>query len=151
MHTETQAPTWLFTFGVNKLKVKQLNDDGSNFRFKVKRKHISDVALFSERPDRLTSQATSEQFKDAFDSIFHSDKPNASISYWNKGYHSSSFEMKTFKDSRNKDKYIIDISILDSSHDLSSSSTLQDVSFFVDSAWLCPAEELATDGLLCVY
>ena len=151
MSSETQTPTWLFTFAASKLKVKQMNSDSSHYRFKVKKKHVSDVSLFSERPDRMTSQATSEQFKDTFNDVFKSDKPNASISYWHKGYHSSSFEMKAFRDAKNKTNYIIDASLLDSNHDLSKSNVLENVSFFVDSAWLCPVEEVLTSGLLCVY
>jgi hypothetical protein len=151
MSTETQTPTWMFTFAASKLKIKQMSSGSSNYRFKVKKKHVSEISLFSERPDRLTSKVSAEQFKDTFNDIFKSDKPNASMAYWRKGYHSSSFEMKTFRDSRNNSNYIIDANLLDSNHGLSTRTDLENVSLFVDSAWLCPAEEFVSGGLVCIY
>ena len=150
MSNKTQTPTWLFTFAASKLKVKQMNSNSKDYRFRAKKKHVSEVSLFSERPDRLTSKASSEDFKDSFNAIFKSDKPNASISYWHKGNSSDVFEMKNFRDSHNNSSYIMDVSMLDDNHNLSKDNVFENVSFFVDSGWLCPVERLFTHGLLCV-
>ena len=143
----SDAPSWLFSFGASEVKAKVTRQGRINFV--VDPKTSSDMTGFTDRPDRLTGKMKIKSFARKFDEFFGDDKPNASMTYWNKSgdFNNHVYEIEGIR--KEKGRYHIKTSLLEedlyqttsnqSDSDGSDKSSIADsfsinqANFFIDS------------------